>query len=144
MNTDSVSRDYLKFVFIFRQIMMRWREKFTEQIRLKVFLQKLKEWQSGGFITSDVWFDIGNLVDSDSVASALSAVTQHDKSYEKKYSDEFSDDRLLSCVARYIVDSRVLHFTIDVLGLRAGSYQVEEKRKPDDKHLIKFKVGYTK
>ena len=51
MNAESLSHVYLKFIFIFHQIMMLWREKFTEQIPVKAFLQKLKEWESGGFIT---------------------------------------------------------------------------------------------
>ena len=144
VNAKSVSHTCLfNVVFIFHQIMRRYREKFTEQIRGKRFLQKLKEWESGGFITSDVWSNIGNIVDSDVVASALSAETQDDNDDEKMYSDDLSDDRLLSCVARYVVDSRALHFTIDMLGLSAGRYRYKEDDHRDDKHLMKFRVGYT-
>ena len=122
---------------------MLWREKFTEQIPVKAFLQTLKEWESGGFIKSDVWSNIGNYVDSDAVTSALSVVTQYDNHDEKMYSDDPSDDRLLSCVARYVLDSRALHFTIEVLGLPAITYQMQEHEIPDDKHLMKFRVGCT-
>ena len=131
-------------VFIFHQIMMLWRQKFTEQIRVKTFLQKLKEWESGGFITSDVWSEMGNIVDSDTLSSAMSAITQDDSDDEKMYSEDPSNDRLLSCVARYVVDSRALHFTIEVLGLSAKSYQKKEDKNADDKHLMKFQVGHTK
>ena len=123
--------------------MMLWREKSTEQIRVKAFLQTLQKWESGGFISSDVWSNIGNYVDSDAVASASSAITRDDNHDEKMYSDESSDERLLSCVARYLLDSRALHFTIEVLGLPAKSYQRKEVSIPDYKHLMKFQVGYT-
>ena len=123
---------------------MHWHQKFTEQIRVKAFLQILKEWESGGFITSDVWSDVGNYVDSDAVASALSAITQDDNDDEKMYSDDPSDDRLFSCVARYVVEFRALHFTIDILGLSADIYRRKESYIPDDKHLMKFQVGHTK
>ena len=122
--------------------MMLWREKFAEQIPVKAFLQILKEWESGGFITSDVWSDVGNYVDSDAVASALSAITQDGNDDEKMYSDDLSDERLFSCVARYVVESRTLHFAIDVMGLTAHSYQKKESNIPDDKHLMKFQVCY--
>ena len=122
--------------------MMCFREKFTEQIPVKAFLQKLKEWESGGFISSDVWSNMGNYVDSDVVTSALSAITQDHNGYEEKYSDDPSDDRLLSCVARYVKDSRALHFAIDVLGLSAESYRFHEDANPDRKHLMKFRVCY--
>ena len=122
---------------------MHWHQKFTEQIRVKAFLQILKEWESGGFITSDVWSDVGNYVDSDAVASALSAITQDDNDDEKMYSDDLSDDRLLSCVARYVLDSRALHFTIEVLGLTADIYQEKEDRNPYDKLLMKFQVCHA-
>ena len=121
---------------------MRWRKKFTEQIRVKAFLHRLKEWESGGFITSNVWSNMGNIVDSDAIASDLSAVTQDDNHDEEKYSDDLSDERLLSYVARYVVDSRALHFTIDMLGLPADSYQQKEFGNPDDKHIVKFQVCY--
>ena len=123
--------------------MIHWREKFTEQIRVKAFLRKLKEWDSGGFINSDVWSNIGNYIDSDAVASASSAITRDDNDDEKMYSDDPSDDRLLSCVARYVVDSRALHFTIDMLGLPASSYHEQEYENPHDKHLMNFEVDYT-
>ena len=87
---------------------------------------------------------MGNLVDSDAVASALSAVTQDDNGYEEKYSDDPSNDGLLSCVARYIVDSRAFHFNIEMLGLPFKFYQDIEDDYPDDKHLIKFLVCHTK
>ena len=121
---------------------MHWREKFTEEIPVKAFLQKVKKWESGGFIASDVWSNMGNYVDSDAVTSALSTVTQDDNDDEKKYSDDPSVDRLLSCVARYVLDSRALHFTIEVLGLSADTYQRKENYIPDDKHLMKFEVCY--
>ena len=123
--------------------MMRWRKKFTEQIPVKAFLQKLKEWESSGFITSDVWSNMGNFVDSDAVASALKAVIQDDNHDEKMYSVDPYDDRLLSCVAPYVLDSRAFHFTIEMLGLPADSYRGKERDIPDDKHLMKFQVGYT-
>ena len=103
--------------------MMCWRKKFTKQMQVKTFLQKLKEWESGGFISSDVWSDIKNYVDSDVIASASSAMTRDDNDDEKKHLDDPSDDRLFSGVARYVVDSRAFHFTIDMLGLPATSYQ---------------------
>ena len=144
MNVESVSHVYLKFVVIFHQIMMRWRKKFTEQIRVKKFLQKLKKWESGGFITSDVWSEIGNIVDSNAVASALSAITQDDNDDEKMCSEDPSDDRLFSCVARYVLDSRALHFTIEMLGWPVHSYQVQEDANPNEKHLMKFRVCHAK
>ena len=45
-------------------------------------------------------------------------------------------------MARYVVDSRALHFTIEVLKLPAKSYQDKEDKNADDKHLIKCQV-YT-
>ena len=122
--------------------MMVWREKFTEQIRVKVFLQKLKAWESSGFITSDVWSEMGYIVDSDAVSSVLSVIIQDDND-EEKSSENPSVDGLLSCVARYVLDSRALHFTIEVLGLPADIYQAKENKNPDDKHLKNFKV-YTR
>ena len=124
--------------------MMRWRNKFTEQIGVKMFLQKLREYESGGFIASDVWSDIRNYVDSDTVASTSNTIAQVDNNEEREHSDEPSSHRLLSCVARYVLDSRAFHFAIEVLGLPAYSYQVEENKNPDDKHLMKFEVCHTK
>ena len=114
-----------------------WLGSLMEKMTVKAFLENLKEWESGGFISSDVWSDMESYVDSDAVASALSAVTMHYNDEEKK---DLADYRFFSCVARYVVDSRVLHFTIDVLGLPAKKYQDKERRVPDQNHLMKFQV----
>ena len=119
---------------------MLWFESFTEKMTVKMFLQKLKQWEHCGFITSDVWSHIGNYVDSDAVASTSSASTRDDHDDDESP----SVDRLLSCVARYVADSRTLQFTIDLLGLSSFRYRAIERGNPDNSHLVKFKVCYSK
>ena len=96
------------------------------------------------FISSDVWSNMDSIIDYDTIKSAVNAPTTDDKKDDTLSSEDKSDDRLLSCVARYIIDSRALFFTVDMLALPAHIYKNIEYDTRDDKHLMKFKVCYVK
>ena len=131
---------YLAYSLNFLQIMIHWFEIFRDCMTVKMFLQYVKKWESSGFINSDVWADIDSIIDLATVNSAVRDPTAGDTKDDTLSSEDKSDDRLLSCVARYIIDSRALHFTVDILALDVHVYLQEESNVPDDKHLMKFKV----
>ena len=101
----------------------------------------MKNWESTGFISSDVWSNMDSIIDYDTIKSAVNALTTDDNKDDKLSSDDRSDGRLLSCVARYITDSRALFFVVDKLALPAHIYRNIERDARDDKHLMKFQVG---
>ena len=99
--------------------------QYGEGIPVKLFLQKLKTWETACFINSDVWSDMKDIVESE----AINRVIYHTMM------------RLLSCVAQYVVISNGLYLTVDMLRLPANRYRIAETDHGDDKHLIHFIVS---
>ena len=107
-----------------------------------MFLQYVKKWESTGFITSDVWSNIDSIIDIQAIDSAVSSTTMGDTKDDALCLEDRSDGRLLSCVARYIIDSRALHFTVDMLALHVNVYLSHENIVQDDKHRMNFEVCF--
>ena len=124
--------------------MIPWFDTFPYGMTVRMLLQYMKNWESTGFIASDVWSNIDYIIDFHTIKSAVSVPTMTDKKDDILSSEDRSDDRLLSCVARYIIDSRALFFAVDKLALPAHIYKSIERDTRDDKHLMKFKVCYVK
>ena len=124
--------------------MMRWYKLHTEGITVKMFLQMLKKWKNAGFITSDVWSNLGDMIDSHTIELAVSVFPQDNKDDRKLSLEDDPDGRILGCVAHYMLDSRTLHFAVDMLRLPAGHYSKIENDLQDDKHLMNLTVCHMK
>ena len=82
------------------------------------FLRRLKRWEHAGFIKSDVWSNMDDIVDPDirrSIESSDSILTPDE--FEKLTEDDIITDRVLSRVSRYMVASRRLQFALEILRL---------------------------
>ena len=127
-------------MFTFYQIMMRWDKLHPEGITVKLFLQMLKKWESAGFIASDVWSNLDDMINSDNIESAVCNILQESKENDKLSPEHNPDARLLGCVARYVLESRALHFALDMLALPLGIYSEVEYDLKDDKDLMNLMV----
>ena len=82
------------------------------------FLRRLKKWEHAGFIQSEVWSDMDNIVDRDVRRSIeTSDIIWTPDEFEKLTEDDVITDRVLSCVSRFIVASRRLQFALEILKL---------------------------
>ena len=108
----------------FHQIPRIWYwEHCTEGMTTESFLRRLKNWEHAGFIESDVWSNMDDIVDSD-VNRIDDSISTPD-GVENLTEDDTITDRVLSCVSRYIVASRRLQFALEILRLE---YQEVETR----------------
>ena len=95
------------------------------------FLKRLKNWEHAGFIKSDVWSNMGDIVDSDVRRSieAGDSISMPDE-LERLTEDDIITDGVLSCVSRYMVASRKLQFALEIFRLVYA--QVVKKRHVSD------------
>ena len=131
-------------VSVFRQVLVYWYKLHKEGIVVITFLQMLKKWEAAGFINDDIWSNLDDMIDSHTIESAVIFPTQDNKDNGKLSLEDYPDDGLFSCVARHVLDSRTLHFAVDMLGLRAKTYSEIEDDLQDDKHLMNLKVCQMK
>ena len=96
-------------------------EHCPEGITIETFLRKVKKWEHAGFISNDVWSKLDVIVDSETIQTSLSA-SIHD-GFEKLCEDEIVTERVLSCVSRNIVSSRILLFALEMLRLAYHQYE---------------------
>ena len=106
-------------------------EHCPEGITIETFLSKVKKWEHAGFISNDVWSKLDDIVDSETIKTSLSASIQD--GFEKLCEDEKVTERVLSCVSRNIVSSRIVQFALEMLRLTYHQYKqvricVEEMR----------------
>ena len=112
-------------LFHFYQILRIWYwEHCTEGVTTESFLKRLKKWEHAGFIHSDVWSNMDDIVDPDAIKIDDSISTVD--GFEKLTQDDTITDQLLSLVSRYIVASRRLQFALEILRLE---YQPVKKRQ---------------
>ena len=95
------------------------------------FLRRFRKWEHAGFIHSDVWSNMDDIVDSDvrrSIETDASISTLVE--FEKLTEDDIMTERVLICVSPYMVASRRLQFALEILRLeyywiRTALYGVE-------------------
>ena len=119
---------------------MSWYKLHQEGITVKSFLQMLKKWETAGFIESDVWSNLDDMINSHNIESAVCDFSQNSKENDKLSQEDDPDARLLSCVADNVLESRTLHFTVDMLALPLETYSEVEYDLKDDKDLMNLTV----
>ena len=130
-------------VSVFRQVLVYWYTLHKEGVMVKTFLEMLKKWEAAGFINGDIWLNLNDMIDSHTIESAVYDFSQDNKDNRKLSPEDYPDGRVLGCVAPYVLDSRTLHFAVDMLGLPAESYSNIEDLQ-DDKHLMNLMVCHMK
>ena len=114
----------------FYQILRTWYwDHCTEGMATESFLRRLKKWEQAGFIYSDVWPNMGDIVDSDLRRSIETGVAI---STAKLTEDDTITDRVLSWVSRYIVASRKLQFALEILRLEYKVVKIEHAFVPTE------------
>ena len=107
----------------FYQIFRIWYwEHCTEGMTTEGFLRRLKKWEHAGFIHSDVWSNMDDIVASDvrrSIETGASISTPDE--FERLTEDAIINDRVLSRVSRFIVASRKSQFALEILRLEYQS-----------------------
>ena len=81
----------------------------------EVFLRRLKNWEQAGFIHSEVWSNMDDIVDSESIKIDDSISTVD--GFEKLTEDDTITGQLVSRVSRFIVASRKVQFGLEILRL---------------------------
>ena len=81
----------------------------------ETFFRRLKEWELAGFINSEVWCDMDDIVDSETIKAGTIFSASHE--FRKLTEDDLITIRVLRCVSKYIVTSKRLQFALEVLGI---------------------------
>ena len=130
--------NFLQLLFVvfqsyFQQILRFWYwEHCTGGMTTELFLRKLKKWEHAGFINSNVWTYLDDIVDRDAIRTVDSISTEDE--FKKLSEDDTITDGVLSCVSRFIVASTRLQFALEIL--RLEYYQISGQRvHPDGRKM---------
>ena len=105
------------------------------------FLRRLKKWEHAGFIHSDVWSHMNDILDSDARTSIeVGASISTPDEFEKLTEDDMITNRVVSCVSRFIVTSRMLQFALEILRLEFNQLMEAEYDFQQDKMRSNIEV----
>ena len=95
---------------------------------MKKLLGKLFDWVEKGYVAGDVWTDLSEFVNRETIASATN---KSDPSVNTRNSNvsvfRENQDRILSHVSQYVYPSEVKEFAVKRLGLRETRYEMIEE-----------------
>ena len=130
---------YSFLFFLFYQVLRIWYwEHCPGSITTETFLRNLKKWEHAGFISADVWSNLDDIVDSETIKSSLSASLED--GFEKVCEDDKVTERVLSCVSRNIVSSRWLQFAMEILRLKYKQYVNARGVIPEGEMIVHLEV----
>ena len=111
------------YFFLFYQVLRIWYwEHCPGGITTETFLRNLKKWEHSGFISGDVWSNLGDIVDSETIKIDFSVSIKDE--FEKLREDDKVTERVLSCVSRHMqVTSRLPQFALEILRLKYEQYE---------------------